>query len=157
MDPQPFILLLIGHSFIRRLRDFWIDPTGNTRNKDNWKRTPAKELAVKANLSQDCGGIYTFADYFNTIRDLGNVLQFLQNVDVRPDIACIHLGSNDLANLNAEDMMEAQHIARMVYKFAKILVGYYETPESKNRCSGVAGEEAGGSAKAKSEARHIRN
>ena len=118
-----FVVLLIGHSFIRRVRNVWI-PSVHGQGHDLLSVNEARMAAISAGLGNVCNKLYTMSTGINLISDLIRTLETV--ADKRPDIVCLHVGSNDLANMPQEHLINAEYFATMCFQFALRLVRDYQ-------------------------------
>ena len=118
--------IVVGHSFIRRLRDHISPPyVPHIRGRDISESHPhvAAVAARSANLAHRVRRIYTSAEGINLISDLWKSESSI--VSVRPKIALIHAGSNDFARMHQVNKGQAEAAANVVVAFAKQLVCDY--------------------------------
>jgi lysophospholipase L1-like esterase len=96
-------VVLLGHSYIRRLRDGLIPPLHSHRGQDVGigSLIRAAQLASNLNISQHIRRVYTFSDGVVRIRDLDGIQTFVDRI--RPGIVFIDIGSNDLAHYDVVD------------------------------------------------------
>ena len=93
-------VLFIGHSFIRRARDFLITPeSGKPHGRDISESRPhiPRIAAAKAELAHGVRGLYTAAQGINLVADLWKGEPSVMNI--HPAIIVMHVGSNDLSHI----------------------------------------------------------
>ena len=109
-------VMFIGHSFVRRARDYLITPeSGKPYGRDISESRPhiAKIAAEKAELAHGVRGLYTAAQGINLVADLWKAESSV--VNVRPEIVIMHVGRNDLAH--TVDSHAATALAERVIDF----------------------------------------
>ena len=109
-------VLLIGHSFIRRARDYLITPeSGKLQGRDISESRPhiARIAAAKAELAHGVRGLYTAAQGINLVADLWKAEPSVMNI--HPAIIVMHDGSNDLSHI--VDPQTASALADSVIEF----------------------------------------
>ena len=96
-------VVLLGHSYIRRLQDGLIPPLHSHHGQDVGigSLIRAAQLASNLNISQHIRRAYTFSDGVVRIRDLDGIQTFVDRI--RPGIVFIDIGSNDLAHYDVVD------------------------------------------------------
>ena len=94
-------VVVLGHSFVRRLRDGLIPPWPSNRGRDIGIASPnrASLLSRKFNISPHVGRVYTFSDGVVRIGDIARAHGFIGQIV--PGILLIDIGSNDLARIDA--------------------------------------------------------
>ena len=117
--------VMIGHSFIRRLRDETFPPRVAhrriPRGQDihHVQQNKARAFASKLRLDDNIRAIYTASNGINLIKDLHKSESLI--FQIRPDMILIDIGSNDLANLTDQDHNSALNFAHQVLEFAESL------------------------------------
>ena len=109
-------VLLIGHSFIRRARDYLITPeSGKLHGRDisESRQHIARIAAAKAELAHAVRGLYTAAQGINLVADLWKAEPSVMNIN--PAIIIMHVGSNDLSHI--VDPQAASALADSVIEF----------------------------------------
>ena len=117
--------VLVGHSFIRRLRDTIFTPASKQRRggrgqdvhhvQDRRASTCAKRLGVDKNIDY----VYTSSNLINFIDDLHTANSTIDQV--RPQIVLIDIGSNDVAQLHTVAPNATLSLANRVFEFAQSL------------------------------------
>ena len=117
--------LLIGHSFIRRTRDFLIVPLPGKKGRDisESRQQVASIAADKAELAEMVSGLFTASQNINLVCDLWKAESTV--VAIRPEIVLLHVGSNDLAHIVQDDVSAVAAIATSVVDFAKRLLDHF--------------------------------
>ena len=109
-------VLFIGHSFIRRARDFLITPeSGKPHGRDISESRPhiPRIAAAKAELAHGVRGLYTAAQGINLVAYLWKGEPSVMNI--HPAIIVMHVGSNDLSHI--VDPQAASALADSVIEF----------------------------------------
>ena len=120
MDRPDFVL--IGNSFIRRLRDNYVVPeNGRKKGRDisESRLHVAQYAAQAADLGHRVTGLYTAANDINLIEHLNKAETTVRNV--MPSIVLLHVGSNDLAHVVTVNPMKTLELATLVVDFAEYL------------------------------------
>ena len=115
-------VVLIGNSFIRRLRDNYVVPeNGRKQDRDVSESRPhvAQYAAQAADLGHRVTGLYTAANDINLIEHLNKAETTVRNV--MPSIVLLHVGSNDLAHVVTVNPMKTLELATLVVDFAEYL------------------------------------
>ena len=115
-------VLLVGHSFIRRLRDHLSPHEHGKRGRDISESRPhlAKAAAHSANIADCVRGVYTSSQRINLISDLWKSESTA--ISIRPSFVLLHVGSNDLAQMTHVNKTSAENSAMLVVDFANSLV-----------------------------------
>jgi hypothetical protein len=111
--------VLVGHSFIRRLRDdILANPHQKRRIRDITWTHPyrARVLAEGLNISDFITSVYTESDNLNFIGDLDRSYTSICHVD--PMVVVIDIGSNDIAQCFSGDPWAMLALATQVHDFA---------------------------------------
>lgn len=115
-------VVLLGHSFIRRMRDELMPRTdGMMRGLDinYFPPTPAELFAKKMALSDHIQHVYVMSNRVNMISDL-NSFDCTELVrQVQPDLIFMDIGSNDLACLGAVSPVQVMQLVSVLVKFAE--------------------------------------
>ena len=93
-------VLLIGHLFIHRARDFLITPdSGKHHGRDISESRPhiARIAAAKAELAHGVRGLYTAAQGINLVADLWKAKPSVMNIHLA--IIVMHVGGNELSHI----------------------------------------------------------
>ena len=116
---------LIGHSFIRRTRDFLIVPPHGKKGRDisESRQHVASIAADKAELAEMVAGLFTASQNINLVCDLWKAESTV--VAIRPEIVLLQVGSNDLAHIVQDDESAVAAIATSVVDFAKRLLDHF--------------------------------
>ena len=108
-------IVLCGHSFVRRYRD-WISPCFPRSDVQPSNKTRAATFATALRLDKHFRYVYTVSDNIVFLRDLINAL---------PSILCLHaqivvidIGSNDLSKLTSHCPKTTVFIANEIFSFA---------------------------------------
>jgi hypothetical protein len=103
-------VVVLGHSFVRRLRDGLIPPWPSNRGRDIGigSLNRASLLSRKFNISRHVGRVYTFSDGVVRIGDIARAQHFIDQI--APGILLIDIGSNDLARI---DVVDPLHMLRL--------------------------------------------
>ena len=104
-------VVVLGHSFIRRLRDGLIPPKKSKRSHDipAWNTAAASQLTAAWGMSQHIRHIYTFSDGVTRIRDIDGATHMVERI--RPGIVLMDIGSNDLAHVDSVDPSQMLRLA----------------------------------------------
>ena len=104
-------LLLLGHSFVRRLKDS-VMPEARHIEVD---RRHAKAFSEKLTLSDHFPETFTICLGVNLIRHLFDKLDDIKVI--HPCTVMLEIGSNDLANMSSWDSNHCLYLANMALEF----------------------------------------
>lgn len=108
--------VLVGHSFVRRLRDHYLPRGMRYRDVGPTHVERAAQLAAKLDMNKNFTGVYTESDGMVYIRHLESTRQTIQAV--KPAVVVIDIGSNDIAKLTAVNLSRILDMVNEVYEFA---------------------------------------
>lgn len=111
-------IVLCGHSFVRRFRD-WINPNWPKSDINVNSKQRAIELAHAMRLNDGFQYIYTVSDNIIFIRDLVNAVPYINTLC--PQVSVIDIGSNDIALLANYDPASTLSLALNCMDIAKSL------------------------------------
>jgi hypothetical protein len=111
-------IVVLGHSFVRRLRDGLIPPVPYRHSHDihAWNATAAAQLASAWGISDHVRHVYTYSDGIVRIRDVDRAVSTIQRI--RPCVVLIDIGSNDLAHVEEVDPPLMLRLATQLTDFA---------------------------------------
>ena len=117
-------MVIIGHSFVRRLRDHLFTPRsshGRPRGQDIsfCHNTKAQLCAQKLGVSNNIRAVYTSGNDINLIADLHKSESLIH--EIQPQIIVIDIGSNDIANIDHENHNIMLEFANRLIDFALAL------------------------------------
>ena len=114
-------LVIVGHLFIRRLRDNYFPPRPahrHPRGQDiSFCHTDkAQQYSHKLGLQHHINSVYTSSNSINLISDLHRSLSLIHHI--KPDILLLDIGSNDIANVHKVDPNLMLELAHELFQFA---------------------------------------
>ena len=112
-----FNTVLVGHSFIRRFRDYHLPYHAGGQDILQPNAVRAAQLSDALNLEHHVEGVYTYAGNVVMADDLTHSIPLIRAV--RPNIVLMDIGSNDLANLHMTDHFSSLDLATRVFDKAK--------------------------------------
>ena len=114
--------VIIGHSFVRRLRDEALPPP-HFRLKDVAWHHSQKAISLATNLALDevYQEVYTVSDGLVFISDLKLANSTLFNL--KPELVVVDIGSNDIANVALCEPTRMLDMATQVFEFADSIQG----------------------------------
>ena len=112
-----FSIVLVGHSFIRRFRDYHLPYHAGGHDILQPNAVRAAQLSDALNLEHHVEGVHTYADNVVMADDLTHSIPLIRAV--RPNIVLMDIGSNDLANLHMTDHFSSLDLATRVFDIAK--------------------------------------
>lgn len=120
------IALLIGHSFIRRIRDAWIGPF-YARGQDYFDISLARTVANTAGVSNRIRELFTCANGINLISQLPYAEATIERL--KPSIIAFNVGSNDLAGLKEIDPGRIEELVNEYLDFAQRIISVYNVKQ----------------------------
>ena len=120
-----FNVLLVGHSFVHRLRDAY--QPGHAQGSDiaPGQTIHAAQLSEALGVHHYISGVYTHANIILT-QHLDSCKPAVDQI--RPAVVVIQVGSNDLAQLSHFDAKAVLQTATQIYQFASSLREEFDTP-----------------------------
>ena len=119
MDSRDANILLVGHSFIRRFKNFMVPQFYNKDIVCGMHDHAAGQFAVNLRIDTHYQKIYTFSHGLTSINQLPWALESIRQTN--PIVTVIDIGSNDLANLTTYDPNQCLILATATFNFAESL------------------------------------
>ena len=118
-------VVIMGHSFVRRLRDDLLpSPSNYADDINSYNPTKAAALSTKLGIQHHFKGVYTISNRIVRIRDLNDCDTTISRVSAR--VVLIDIGSNDLAHMDRVDPILMLRLATQITdigaKFRKSVV-----------------------------------
>ena len=110
-------VLLLGHSFLRRLKDRLL-PSARKQNLV-WNRHLSRTLLARLNIDHKFSDIYALCEGLNFINDIYQYISIVQ--DIHPSCILIEIGSNDLSKLHCYNPARCLDLAHDVFMLASAL------------------------------------
>ena len=109
-------VLLVGHSFIRRLKNQVLPAA---RGRDITTQGAGKYFAQKLHLNDRFYSVYTLCERINLVEHLDNL--YSQVCQLQPNTVLLDIGSNDLSSFTEVSPASCLKLAAAIFEFAEKL------------------------------------
>ena len=121
-----FNVLLVGHSFVRRLHNAYQPGHGQGSDIAPGQTIHAAQLSEALSVHHYISGVYTHANNVILTQHLDSCKP--AEDQIRPAVVVIQAGSNDLAQLSHFDANAVLQTATQIYQFPSSLREEFDTP-----------------------------
>ena len=121
-----FDVLLVGHSFVRRLRSAYQPGHAQGSDMAPGQTIRAAQLSEALGVHHYISGVYTHANNVILMQHLDSCKPAVNQI--RPALVVIQAGSNYLAELSHFDANAVLQVVTQIYQFASSLREEFDTP-----------------------------